>query len=232
MKASLGIKIASIIACLALTAVGFASWLIIHPAEPKTSVGSFEVYEVEDNKVEITVTPTGDSKIIFGKPATTEISADWLYANDVANQVLTATFNVKVESKKGDATGVNLSEILSALKVEFSVEDTADGAYASAVAEKYIGKTTVQIDSAAGVQGDTAIEATAGFGDVATQEFVVTVTFAWGENFTSEGTVYNPYDYYNSQDYTPELGQDAHDALTAISAIENVKFNLKFSTVK
>ena len=54
---SLGVKIASILTCLALTAVGFASWLILKPAEEKTASGSFTVYSVEDNNIEITVSP-------------------------------------------------------------------------------------------------------------------------------------------------------------------------------
>ncbi len=233
IKTSLGIKIASIVACLALTAVGFASWLIIKPAEPKSELGSFEVYTVEDNDVTITVTSSENTTIKFGKPASSSVNNPWLYAgSDVQNEVLTATFNVTVESKAGEEAGVDLAEILSNFVVDFEIVDNAGKAYAAATEAGYIGQTTVKIDSAEGAKDAMAVTTKAAFEEgVATQEFVVTVAFAWGGDFIKpdESAPSNPYDYFNSFTYD-EKADEAETALAGIAAISDVTFKLTFST--
>ena len=53
-KFTLGMKIASILSCIALVSVGFASWWIIRLPSPETKGGSFEVYSVDEKKINYT----------------------------------------------------------------------------------------------------------------------------------------------------------------------------------
>jgi len=234
IKTSLGIKIASIVACLALTAVGFASWLIIKPAEPVETTGSFEVYTVEDNDVTITLVSSENTAIKFGKPASSSVNNPWLYAGtDVQNEVLTATFNVKVESKAGSEAGVDLAEILSNFVVDFEIVDNAGNAYAAATTNGYIGHTTVKIDGASAAADAMEVTTKKAFDEnKASQDFVVTVEFSWGGDFTKteETTPSNPYDYFNSFAYSTEKATEADAALSGIAAISDVTFKLTFST--
>ena len=225
-KFSLGVKIASILSCLALTAVGFASWLILKPAQTVNRSGSFEVYTVEENNLSITVTPENNTTITWGKDDRVAASSDWLIAqDDVKAQNLTATFNVTVESNP-----MNLDEVISATRVVFDMKN-ALSAYQAAVTNGIIAMPTITVNGAdANIDYDDL--ATNGIitvdvdpkASVKSMSFTVVVTFAWGTNG-------NPYTYYNGLTYSAENAEAAKTALGLVYQLNDKTFALSFNTV-
>ena len=228
-KFSLGVKIASVLSCLALTAVGFASWLVIKPADPVERMGAFEVYTVDENNITIAVTPAEGSvpAIVWGKDG--EPESEWLLANGVADQSLSATFNVTVTSSAtGEATAMNLDDIISGIKVDFAFADKT--AYSAALAAGYVAAPTIKLASRNAVTWSGAADANlatdtiAPTADVTTMTFQVVVTFAWGANG-------NPYTYYNGLEWTKENAEAAVACLEAIEALDGDSYTLTVSTV-
>jgi len=94
--------ILSVFMIVALTAVGFAAWLIVGTIEGETQ-GSFVSNELKDKyfKVEVdfdTTTDKENGQIIFGRPTTDYVysNGSWLsYSNRDAKQKLSATATVK-----------------------------------------------------------------------------------------------------------------------------------------
>lgn len=231
-KFSLGVKIASILTCVALTAVGFASWLIIKPAETVEQSGSFTVYTVEENNITITVAVKegSSSTIIWGKGAepTNPTASPWLLATGVDNENLSATFTVTVTSTKGTGdnatTGMPLDDIISTINVGFEMVDSGS-LYSTAMGSGYVSAPTIKVASndAKTLSSNSASDTLAPTADVTTMSFDVVVTFAWGENG-------NPYTYYNGQAYTETLATQAKACLDAVNGLKEVGYKLTFST--
>lgn len=230
---SLGIKIASILTCLVLTAVGFASWLIIKPAEDATKDGSFMIYKVDTSEVTLEVEST-NSSIVFGKTDTT-YENPWLVATDVAAEALTATFTVTAST--GDDASVKLNSVADKIQVTFSIAEACKDAFDAAIGD-YIAKPVVSIKS-----GET-VKATANYENAEvvlsvdaeasnTQTFTVEIVFDWGTKTGGD----NPYDYFNTKEATAENIALAQDVLTKVFNIKGSEgtldqaFNLKIATV-
>lgn len=225
-KFSLGVKIASILCCVALTAVGFASWLILKPAEKIERTGSFEVYTVEENNITITVTPDQNAvpTIVWGKSNRQAQSTDWLLASNydgktVQQESLTATFNVTVTSDK-----VNLVDSINSANVKFDMS-AALSAYNAAVANGVIANPTITVDGSPATltNGIASGTVTPDANDAKSLTFQVVVTFAWGANG-------NPYTYYNGQAYSDELAGKAKTALGLVAALEGQSYKLEVTT--
>lgn len=204
----------SILACLALIGVGFASWIISANTSTEAK-GSFIVDTVSDKSY----TVTGDwkdekSEIIFSAP-TGDTTSGWLTNDSAKKENLTVTYQLTV--KYGDntpATGIKD-------KIITTVSAPADPNYTAAVNGKLIIAPT-----------NATVEET-GKG---TGVYNITVTYQWGEHF---GKV-NPYTYYNGKtatdtltDSTTTYMQDAKTSLNTLSKIEEtVKFTLNITVVK
>lgn len=204
----------SILACLALIGVGFASW-IISADTSTTAQGSFIVDTVSDKSY----TVTGDwkdkkSEIIFSAP-TGDTTSGWLTNDSAKKENLTVTYQLTV--KYGDntpATGIKD-------KIITTVSAPADPNYTAAVNGGLIIAPT----------NATVVEAPEGNG-----KYNITVTYQWGEHF---GKV-NPYTYYNLKNATDKLNgsettymQDAKTSLETLSKIEaSVKFTLSITVKK
>lgn len=206
----------SILACLALIGVGFASW-IISANTSTTAQGSFIVDTVADK----TYVVSGEwlenkSSIIFGAPATMNAENPWLTNNSEGKtENLTVTYQLTVtygDEKK--ATGI-------ANKITALVTAPENANYTAAVNGKLIIAPT----------NATVVEAPEGNG-----KYNITVTYQWGEHF---GNV-NPYKYYNAKTATDKLSgtettymQDAKTSLETLSKIEaSVVFTLNINVAK
>lgn len=206
----------SILACLALIGVGFASWIISANAT-KEAEGSFIVDTVTDKTYKVEgAWFDNQSKITFGAPATMNASDPWL-TNDSKGKTenLTVTYQLTVTYGNGTkATGI-------ANKITAVVTAPADVNYTAAVNGKLIIAPT-----------NATVEET-GEG---TGVYNITVTYQWGEHF---GKV-NPYTYYNAKtatdtltDSTTTYMQDAKTSLDTLSKIEEtVKFTLNITVAK
>lgn len=206
----------SILACLALIGVGFASWIISANAT-KEAEGSFIVDTVNDKTYKVEgAWLNSQSKITFGAPATMDAEDPWLTNNSEGKtENLTVTYQLTVTYGDGTkATGI-------ANKITAVVTAPADENYTAAVDGKLIIAPT----------NATVVEAPEGNG-----KYNITVTYQWGEHF---GKV-NPYTYYNLKNATDKLNgsettymQDAKTSLDTLSKIEaSVVFTLNITVAK
>lgn len=207
----------SILACLALIGVGFASWVISAEVSATPAEGSFIVDTVNDKSYKVEGAWLGSqSKITFGAPATMNASNPWL-TNDSEGKTenLTVTYQLTVTYGNGTkATGI-------ANKITAVVTAPADKNYTAAVNGKLIIAPT----------NATVVEVPEGNG-----KYNITVTYQWGEHF---GNV-NPYTYYNAKTATDKLSgtettymQDAKTSLETLSKIEaSVVFTLNITVAK
>lgn len=208
----------SILACLALIGVGFASWII--SANTSTNAeGSFIVDTVSDKSY----TVTGDwkdkkSEIIFSAP-TGDTTNGWLTNDSAKKENLTVTYQITVKYGDGTkATGI-------ANKITALVTAPENANYTAAVNGKLIIAPT-----------NATVEET-GKG---TGVYNITVTYQWGEHFANaEGINQNPYVYYNAKQPSDVLIEgttyleDAKSSLKTLAAIESgVKFTLTINIVK
>ena len=248
-KFSLGIKIASILSCVAVLSVGFASWLIVNVPDSHTeSVGSFQVYEVVDNSVTLsydwgaddvadkdgegnyTAAATAAAQIIFGKPDSsatgyTAPANSWLQASDVANEKLSARVAVKIS---------NFDQI-DDFKVTFAAPTAFAGLgnkVAAPVVNFYKVDGTTKLTPT--VQGNvyTVSGLVADVAEGSDCTIVVEFVFGWGAAFTPSGenaTPVNPYLYYNASAYSAALAADAVAALGAIEdALSDASYEVSF----
>ena len=207
----------SILACLALIGVGFASWVISAEVSATPAEGSFIVDTVNDKSYKVEgAWLDSQSKITFGAPATMNASNPWL-TNDSEGKTenLTVTYQLTVTyGNETKATGI-------ANKITAVVTAPADKNYTAAVNGKLIIAPT----------NATVVEAPEGNG-----KYNITVTYQWGEHF---GNV-NPYTYYNAKTATDKLSgtettymQDAKTSLETLSKIEaSVVFTLNINVAK
>ena len=207
----------SILACLALIGVGFASWIISANAADKAE-GSFIVDTVTDKSYTVEGSwLDNQSKITFGAPDTMNNTSDTWLTNDSKDKKenLTVTYQLTVTYGNGSkATGI-------ANKITAGVTAPESASYTAAVNGKLIIAPT-----------NATVEET-GEG---TGVYNITVTYQWGEHF---GKV-NPYTYYNAKtatdtltDSTTTYMQDAKTSLDTLSKIEEtVKFTLNITVVK
>ena len=207
----------SILACLALIGVGFASWVISAEVSATPAEGSFIVDTVNDKSYKVEgAWLDSQSKITFGAPATMNASNPWL-TNDSEGKTenLTVKYQLTVTYGNGTkATGI-------ANKITAVVTAPADKNYTAAVNGKLIIAPT----------NATVVEAPEGNG-----KYNITVTYQWGEHF---GNV-NPYTYYNAKTATDKLSgtettymQDAKTSLETLSKIEaSVVFTLNITVAK
>ena len=205
----------SILACLALIGVGFASWIISANAVDKAE-GNIIVDTVADKTYVVSGSwLDGKSSITFGAPATMNAKDPWL-TNDSKGKTenLTVTYQLKVTY--GDTPATGIKDKITAL-----VAAPESAKYTAAVNGKLIIAPT----------NATVKETGEGTG-----VYNITVTYQWGEHF---GKV-NPYTYYNEKtatdtltDSTTTYMQDAKTSLDTLSKIEEtVKFTLNITVVK
>ena len=207
----------SILACLALIGVGFASW-IISADTSTTAQGSFIVDTVTDKSYNVEGLWLGNqSKITFGAPDTMNNTEKTWLTNDSTDKKenLTVTYQLTVTyGGTTPATGI-------ANKITAVVTAPKNENYTAAVDGKLIIAPT-----------NATVEET-GEG---TGVYNITVTYQWGEHF---GKV-NPYTYYNLKNATDKLNgsettymQDAKTSLETLSKIEaSVKFTLSITVKK
>lgn len=208
----------SILACLALIGVGFASWIISAEVSATPAEGSFIVDTVTDKSYKVEgAWLHSQSKITFGAPDTMDnVENAWLTNNsEDKKENLTVTYQLTVTYGNGTkATGI-------ASKITALVTAPENANYTAAVNGKLIIAPT-----------NATVEET-GEG---TGIYNITVTYQWGEHF---GKV-NPYTYYNGKTATDKLSgtettymQDAKTSLETLSKIEaSVKFTLSITVKK
>lgn len=213
----------SILACLALIGVGFASWIISADAI-KEAEGNIIVDTVADKTYVVSGSWLDDkSSITFGAPATMNAHNPWL-TNDSEGKTENLTVTYQLTVKYGDNTpATGIKDKITALVVA-----PENASYTAAVNGGLI----------IAPKNATVEETAEGSGI-----YNITVTYKWGKHFAdsadaTEGV--NPYTYYNAKTATDKLSgtettymQDAKTSLETLSKIEaSVKFTLNITVVK
>lgn len=213
----------SILACLALIGVGFASW-IISAVAIKEAEGNIIVDTVADKTYVVSGSWLDDkSSITFGAPATMKAEKHWL-TNDSEGKTENLTVTYQLTVKYGDNTpATGIKDKITAL-----VDAPENASYTAAVNGGLI----------IAPKNATVEETAEGSGI-----YNITVTYKWGKHFAdsadaTEGV--NPYTYYNTKTATDKLSgtettymQDAKTSLETLSKIEaSVKFTLNITVVK
>lgn len=213
----------SILACLALIGVGFASWIISADAI-KEAEGNIIVDTVADKTYVVSGSWLDDkSSITFGAPATMNAHNPWL-TNDSEGKTENLTVTYQLTVKYGDNTpATGIKDKITALVVA-----PENASYTAAVN----GGLIIALKNA-------TVEETAEGSGI----YNITVTYKWGKHFAdsadaTEGV--NPYTYYNTKTATDKLSgtettymQDAKTSLETLSKIEaSVKFTLNITVVK
>lgn len=217
----------SILACLALIGVGFASWIISADAI-KEAEGNIIVDTVTDKSYVISAASWKDenSKISFGAPKKAEMTEPnaWLTNNSAGEaENLTVTYQLTVTY--GDSTPA--TGLVDSKKIAATFGAPNDPNYKKAISDELIiapESTTIK-ETSAGV-------------------YEITVTYKWGKHFANSATAegVNPYTYYNGngRKATDKIGetsttymQDAKTSLETLQAIgANVKFTLTINITK
>ena len=254
VKFSLGMKIASILACLALVSVGFASWWIVQFPEEKTiEDGQFVVYAVEEKNITFEdVHFVDNAEIVYGyttpttAPAYKWLGADKYDANSNPNGVkpekLSATLQFKVVIDDEEA---NLDDYLTQINVDFDAGTAYEAAmvanneYGGVVA---VGAPIVSYRYTKAAAFNNEEFASAGTYTAADNlsfnfapptdagdELLVEVkfTFSWGR--TTNGQ--NPYEFFNQNQYTTDSALLANNFLNAVKKLNDGQaYIVKIST--
>lgn len=231
-KFSLAIKIASILTCVSVMAVGFASWLILKPAEDVTKDGAFTVYTVDDAQLVFNNPTLADSTVKFGKPETLNAPYSWLRppkATDTDNKIQDLAAKLTFDIYSG-----NDSVLLSETGLTAYVKFAPGAKFNSAVAGDVIGVSMkATVDGVAG--SPVTYDEETGYMVVAidlssltkhTVSVVVDFTYAWGSAFGGN----NPYTYYNGQAYTEPLAGTALTKLQLVEAIDTETYTVTLTT--
>lgn len=248
-KFTLGMKIASILSCIALVSVGFASWWIIQLPQTTTKHGSFEVYEVETKQIKFDaikfVTEAGaddDANITFGYPAAT-VQNPWVGydSTGMSAEDLEAIMQFTVtldSSKENDMISSYMSKINVELTIpsayqERLVNTSAKTGYVAVPVMYYrlgtSGNWTSTTPSVDGAKYSIQIDAPQN----ASQIIQVKFEFDWSYYYSESANVIteNPYTYFNGLgNYTEDREVAAKDVLDQIYKLLNAQFDIKLSS--
>lgn len=228
MKKKLTITIASILSVIVIIGVGFAAWVITNPEVKAESDGTISVETVTDKSYSLTAA-ISNKAISFGAPATPDAEATkgWL-KNDAKTENLEATLTLTLNYKYWSVIPENLKlKIEAGTVLGESFEKDTDKKFEGLVEASILKNPTISYDEkttntpvTVTMNGaEVEIPRTA-FGSVDTTDSdtaktataTIKITFGWGTAFGSEKPE-NPYNYYNKQDYSATLAQNANDNL-------------------
>lgn len=188
----------SILACLALIGVGFASW-VISAGKTETVTGNIVVDDVSDKRISLTYEWVGgNSSIIYGwDEKYTANDNDWL-KNKTEGKKADLDLTLKITFKDGNE---NLYDPKS-----ISATIAADAAYTTAFDKKVVGALPTL----------TAVKESTGV-------YNIEIKFTWGEHFGGN----NPLAFYNDGTKTAETyGEDAKEYLGYVAALKDCKFTV------
>lgn len=209
----------SILACLALIGVGFASWIISADAT-KNEKGNIIVDTVKDKSYVISAASwkDGNSKISFGAPKEMSVTNAWL-TNDSTDKTENLTVTYRLTVTYADATPA--TGLVSSNKIVATFGAPNDQNYSKAISDELIiaPENTIITETSAGV-------------------YEITVTYKWGKHFANSADAeegVNPYTYYNGNERkaTDKIGETSttymEDAKTSLKTLENIGENVEFT---
>lgn len=199
--------ILSLLICIALIGVGFASW-VITAGDTETIAGNVTVETIEDQRVFLENIDLDNENIVFGTPEGA-VNDGWLKNSSIGTEVLTTTLTGTIKTKDKDA----LTTFTIAL------ETNKDSAFDEELIGAFPTVSAPAINSLVWSQE-------ADSNGYYTANFEVTATFTWGSKW---GEDKNPYTFYNAHgvndliagDDTPEDSSD--DVTYGDQALKDIK---------
>ena len=158
--------ILSLLICIAIVGVGFASWVISGNATDEAT-GTVVVEQVVDNRISLTVTPTDQNIRLAGKEtAEQNISGAWLNIDGAQDLTLELEYTVAFKDGRDGYNGISVT-----------ATKTLDPAIQTLVENGYITVSDPVTTTTPNAEGKGTI----------------TVTFSWGEKFENKNpyTYYN-----------------------------------------
>lgn len=244
MKSKLTISIASILSVLVLVGVGFAAWVIINPKVEKEAAGNIEVDTVTDNSYDINAefvktVDTTNGTIVFGKKIPESYNRPiWLTNNNEKEEKLTATLTLTAQNFNANSwTEISKKTLTVSMKTIKSNADDNGFAGLATGEKKYIKFPVMSGTDITASKADAAqwsdvtvkvpLEKFKYTKGETTATYELTITFSWGEYFTDNGSIVNPYVFYNNKDYSTENATLANTDLTAIhEALNGVSYQV------
>ena len=218
MKRKTLTMILCLLTCLSLVGVGFAAWVITAPAHADPISGNIEVDTVTDKRLTVKVDyeVADKTSIVFGNKTYTVTESlknyGWLQVTaDSKKENLEVSFIITV-------TANDTNWKLTHGELNLSVESTVvkNEGLTHALDESYVTVTE-------GTLTPTNIDDTDTNDNVV--KYKVTYSCNWGDALNGK----NPYEYFNSQEYSKTLGDSAYTILSAIKAIKGSTYNLTVS---
>lgn len=241
MKSKLTITVASILSVLTLVGVGFAAWVISNPNVSAEQNGTITAETVSDKSYTLDAVIAADDKIVFGAPTTMNADKPWLTAGaGTQTEDLSATLKLTLKYKDWNYVPLNFSVTMKSKKG--GVDDNT--VFTDLVSKNYITNPKISYPSGStdtitndvemnGATSTVTIPKTAFSGyddkDITNEKdvtLVITITFGWGTYFTVDGSVVNPYTFYNKKTYDKVIGTEANTVLTAISGLKDVSYTV------
>ncbi len=204
----------SFLLCIGMIGAGFAAWVITGNTQDDAS-GNIEVKEVVDNRIILSHDwKDADATITYGPKAGT-YTYNWLThdASDPAES-LSVTLVVTLENYANLKSSKDAGTI-SDISIAFAWDETQMAEYVAARdTDKVVGAlpTVNALNLASFADADAD--------GVYTAE--VTFTFAWGEAFN----FVNPMEFYNNQEFSNALADEASANLTKLYALNAAGFVL------
>lgn len=224
----------TLLAVLAFTSIGFATWVITKPATDIYSEGAIIVDDATNGAYQLIV-PEDAGNIVFGVPAELDSSYSqvWL-ANDDNVEVLSQIITIQVDTggkkfadiiKYVNDISVNLEYISYTLNGNNEpVENSKTDEFNYCVEQGYIVAPKLYYlseDNWTEYTLGKALTVEEAFDDNGVCKFKI--EFAWGATFNS----INPYDYYNGQTYSIPLADEAQANLNDLySHLKDVLYKL------
>ena len=194
--------------------VGYSAWTIVANDAKQDVTGPTLNADttVNDNRITIdSISAWKDDSIYFGPSSKglTSGKTPWLTADPNDSEDLVASYSLVVKSSAKTAPKVSATfDETDDNKVYESIRDTdAEKGAVGAIPKP-------SVDS--GVRDGT---------DSTKYTFTVTIEFTWGKLFGS----INPYAYYNNQDYTPSLADEAEKNILMLKSLNTAKFKLSLT---
>lgn len=202
----------TLLAVLAFTSIGFATWVITKPATDIYSEGAIIVDDATNGAYQLIV-PEDAGNIVFGVPAELDSSYSqvWL-ANDDNVEVLSQIITIQVDT--GGKEFADIIDYVNDLSVNLEYIDPVENSkvddFNYCVEKGYIVAPKLYYlseDNWTEYTLGKALTVEEAFDDNGVCQFKI--EFAWGATFNS----INPYDYYNGQTYSIPLADEAQTNL-------------------
>lgn len=182
----------SLLACIALLGVGFASWIITNDAGDEAN-GNVQVDTVTNDSIELLNASATD--VVFGPKSG---QTGWLSTAGTKTEQLTTTVTVKVSKADYYVNGTDGDTKLKGLKVKLAVVDKASDGFAAALAAGYVAAAPYASEAMFTLNTELAEGKFTAAVDSENVILTFQITFAWGTKFN--GT--NPSAFYNTKTAT------------------------------